>query len=103
MRPSSDGTPVSQWPLESGHYWDYELQPANGSAGSYFYHSHVRGMQALTANGPLIVADAGPIPYQYDADKTLYIQDQYLESNEEIEQGPAGESIQTGVAKCRMF
>ena len=65
VAPFSDGTPgASQWPIPPLHYFDYELEIEKGHAGTYLYHSHI-GFQAVTAAGPLIVEDAGPIPVSY--------------------------------------
>lgn len=56
--PYSDGVPmVSQWPIEPGRYYDYELFAQTGDAGTYYYHSHV-GYQGITAVGPLVVRKA---------------------------------------------
>jgi L-ascorbate oxidase len=55
VAPFSDGTPgASQWPIPPLHYFDYQLSIPVGTAGTYFYHSHV-GLQAISATGPLIV------------------------------------------------
>ncbi|KAL8351510.1 hypothetical protein RB598_006338 [Gaeumannomyces tritici] len=49
VAPFSDGTPlVSQWPIAPGAFFDYELRPDVGDAGSYFYHSHVGGLASRT-------------------------------------------------------
>ncbi|RSL91621.1 hypothetical protein CDV31_015434 [Fusarium ambrosium] len=85
--PFSDGTPlVSQWPIPAEHFFDYELRPEHGDAGTYFYHSHV-GFQQLTAHGALIVHDANQPPYRYDDDITLILGDHYAESDDKIEAG----------------
>ncbi|KAJ4149869.1 hypothetical protein LMH87_010647 [Akanthomyces muscarius] len=61
--PFSDGTPMaSQWPIPPGHFFDYEVLPEVGYAGTYFYHSHV-GFQAVTAAGALIVESTEQPPY----------------------------------------
>lgn len=53
--PFSDGTPLaSQWPFPPGSFYDYEIDVPVGSAGTYFYHSHV-GIQAIACTGPLSV------------------------------------------------
>ncbi|KAL9114957.1 MAG: hypothetical protein Q9227_001200 [Pyrenula ochraceoflavens] len=56
------------------HYFDYEVRPEKGDAGTYFYHSHV-GFQAVSAAGPLIIEEQSsqPIPYSYDDEKTLFL------------------------------
>ncbi|KAL4994100.1 Cupredoxin [Aspergillus recurvatus] len=85
--PFSDGAPAaSQWPIPPGHFFDYEVKPEPGSAGSYFYHSHV-GFQAVTAKGPLIVDSSGPPPYQYDDERTVMISDYFSERDDEIVDG----------------
>ncbi|KAH9905689.1 L-ascorbate oxidase [Xylariomycetidae sp. FL2044] len=85
--PFSDGTPiVSQWPIAPGQYFDYEIHPEEGDAGTYFYHSHI-GFQASTAHGLLVVEDAKPPPYQYDGDIPLVLGDYFNKTDETIEQG----------------
>ncbi|KAJ4258939.1 Multicopper oxidase aurL2 [Fusarium torreyae] len=85
--PFSDGTPlVSQWPIPANHFFDYEIRPNYGDAGTYFYHSHV-GFQSLTAHGALIVKDAKEPPYEYDDDITLIVGDNYAAEDEKIEEG----------------
>ncbi|KAL5338357.1 Cupredoxin [Aspergillus crustosus] len=85
--PFSDGTPAgSQWPIPPGHFFDYEVKPEAGSAGTYFYHSHV-GFQAVTAKGPLIVDSCDPPPYDYDEERTLLIADYFNETDAQIEAG----------------
>jgi FtsP/CotA-like multicopper oxidase with cupredoxin domain len=60
--PFSDGTPqVSQWPIAPGHFFDYEVHPDIGDAGTYFYHSHV-DFQAISAHGAIIVEECGDPP-----------------------------------------
>ncbi|KEF57337.1 L-ascorbate oxidase [Exophiala aquamarina CBS 119918] len=83
--PFSDGTPqVSQWPIAPFEFFDYSITPLVGDAGSYFYHSHV-GFQANTAQGVLIVEDQNSVPYQYDADLSLFIQDYFPKNDSTIE------------------
>lgn len=85
--PFSDGTPqVSQFPIGPGHYFDYEVHPESGDAGTYFYHSHV-GFQLITASGPLIVKDCGNLPYAYDDDIILSLGDYYNNTDTNIETG----------------
>ncbi|KAI5859794.1 putative multicopper oxidase [Durotheca rogersii] len=85
--PFSDGTAaVSQWPIAPGRFFDYEIHPEIGDAGSYFYHSHI-GFQAVTAHGLLIVDEDGPPPYKYDEEIPLMFSDWYVKSDREIEQG----------------
>ena len=73
--PFSDGTPLaSQWPIPPAHFFDYEILAPVGSAGSYFYHSHV-DFQTVSASGPLIVEEQGPCPYQTDGEQIVYLQE----------------------------
>ncbi|KJZ77414.1 hypothetical protein HIM_03138 [Hirsutella minnesotensis 3608] len=84
--PFSDGTPfASQWPIPPEHYFDYELKAEKGSAGSYYYHSHV-GMQAMTATGPLIVEDTAcsAPPYPVDGERIFFLQDIWQQSEESM-------------------
>jgi len=90
VSPFSDGTPAaSQWPIPPLHYFDYELQIDLGYAGTYFYHSHV-GFQAVTAAGPLIIEDAGRIPYEYDEERLIALSDVFNKTDAEIEEGLVG-------------
>lgn len=77
---------VSQWPIPPLKYFDYEVRPEVGNAGTYFYHSHV-GFQQSTAAGTLIVDDAHDPPYNYDEDIVVTIGDSYPETDDEIEEG----------------
>lgn len=87
MSPFADGTPqVSQWPIPPMHYFDYEMHPEIGYAGTYFYHSHV-GFQAVSAAGPLIVEDSGKVPYDYKDDKVIFVTDVFKKTAHEIEKG----------------
>ncbi|KAI0470097.1 Cupredoxin [Xylariaceae sp. FL0804] len=87
--PFSDGTPlVSQWPIAPGEFFDYEIHPEVGDAGTYFYHSHV-GLQAGTAHGLLLVdqaEDAAP-PYEYDEEVPILFGDYYRKLDDEMEAG----------------
>lgn len=87
--PFSDGTPmISQWPIAPGEFFDYEVHPEAGDAGSYFYHSHV-GFQAVTAYGPLVVEEeeGKEPPYEYDDEIDILISDYYRKLDEEVEGG----------------
>jgi L-ascorbate oxidase len=87
VSPFSDGTPLaSQWPIPPLHFFDYEIRPPVGFAGTYFYHSHV-GFQAVSASGPLIIDDASPPPYHYDDEKIIFIQDSFTKDFTTIEEG----------------
>ncbi|KAK9482967.1 L-ascorbate oxidase [Lipomyces starkeyi] len=84
--PFSDGSPqASQWPIAPQYFFDYELHPNIGDAGTYFYHSHI-GFQAMSASGPLIIED-DIAPYQYDGERTVHLSDLFLKTDEEIETG----------------
>ncbi|RMZ79865.1 hypothetical protein DV737_g3263, partial [Chaetothyriales sp. CBS 132003] len=77
---------LTVWPIAPGEFFDYSITPCIGDAGSYFYHSHV-GFQAITAHGAIIVEDAKPIPYKYDHDVSILIQDFYPKNDSTIEDG----------------
>lgn len=85
--PFSDGTPqVAQWPIAPGHFFDYEVRPEIGDAGTYFYHSHV-GYQSISAHGILIVEDYEQPPYDYAGDFSLLMGDFYNKTDEDIVSG----------------
>ncbi|KAF3932147.1 Laccase-14 [Dactylellina cionopaga] len=85
--PFSDGAPqVSQWPIPPGHFFDYEIHPDFGDAGTYFYHSHV-DFQAITASGALIVKETRRPPYHYHGDRILQLGDYYNKTDESIVDG----------------
>ena len=79
---------VSQWPIAPNQFFDYEIRPEVGDAGTYFYHSHV-GFQAVTAHGLLIVNAAKHTkpPYHYDGDIPLFFSDYYQRNDSDIEAG----------------
>lgn len=84
--PFSDGTPfASQWPIPPQHFFDYELYMPTGSAGTYFYHSHV-GFQAVSCSGPLIVEDKAP-PYEVNGERVVHIQELFNKTDTTVEQG----------------
>ncbi|KAF2768871.1 L-ascorbate oxidase [Teratosphaeria nubilosa] len=85
----SDGSVVSQWPIAPHHFFDYEVHPEPGDAGTYFYHSHV-GFQAVTAAGPLIVEDSGEPPYPYDEERIIAFTDYFNKTDTTIEEGLIG-------------
>lgn len=69
------------------HFFDYELRPQIGEAGSYFYHSHV-GFQAVSASGPLIVEEAnGQVPFEYDEERMLFLSELFNNTDKMIEDG----------------
>jgi FtsP/CotA-like multicopper oxidase with cupredoxin domain len=97
IAPFSDGSPqASQWPIKvslpkgryvtkhslikkkAGGYFDYEIWPKVGEAGTYFYHSHV-GFQAVSAAGPLIVEEehGKSPPFTYDEERIMFISELY--------------------------
>ncbi|KAI0397513.1 multicopper oxidase [Xylariaceae sp. FL0594] len=83
--PFSDGSPqAAQWPIAPGEYFDYEVHPELGDAGTYFYHSHI-GFQAMTAHGLLFVNDAGTPPYDWDEDVPVVLGDFYQKADHVIE------------------
>ncbi|KAK2616565.1 Multicopper oxidase aurL2 [Conoideocrella luteorostrata] len=85
--PFSDGTPlVSQWPIAPRQFFDYQIRPEHGDAGTYFYHSHV-GFQQSTAHGALIVLDAKAPAHHYEKDLTLVLGDFYQQDDRGIESG----------------
>jgi L-ascorbate oxidase len=87
VSPFADGTPqASQWPIPPMHFFDYEIKPEAGMAGTYFYHSHV-GFQAVSAGGPLIVDDQTDPPYKYDEDKIVFIGDTFTANDSTVEAG----------------
>lgn len=69
---------------QPGHFFDYELRPKIGEAGSYFYHSHV-DFQADTVSGPLIVDehDNKP-PYFYDEERVMYLSELYNKTDKAV-------------------
>ncbi|KAL9616304.1 MAG: hypothetical protein Q9160_008817 [Pyrenula sp. 1 TL-2023] len=85
--PFSDGSPlVSQWPIPPNHYFDYEVRPEKGDAGTFFYHSHV-DFQAISAQGPLIVDDCEKSPYDYDDEQIVLLGDYYNKTDDTIIKG----------------
>ncbi|GAM83067.1 hypothetical protein ANO11243_010530 [Dothideomycetidae sp. 11243] len=100
VAPFSDGTPqVSQWPIPPSYFFDYEIRPQIGEAGTYFYHSHV-DFQAVSAAGPLIVEEAsGRPPYQHDGERIFFLSELFNKMDEEIMAGltaPSTEFIWSG-------
>lgn len=84
--PFSDGSPyASQWPIPPLYFFDYEVHPEAGMAGTYFYHSHV-GFQGVSATGPLIIEDVNT-PYHYDEEKIIFLQDVFVGNDSTIEAG----------------
>jgi L-ascorbate oxidase len=91
VSPFSDGTPqASQWPIPPLHFFDHEINVPVGMAGTYMYHSH-NGFQAVSASGPLIVVDrlkkGEKLPYHYDDEKIIFVQDTFIENFTTIEKG----------------
>lgn len=81
---------VSQWPIPPNQFFDYELKPERGDAGTYFYHSHV-GFQMSTAHGALLVRDARHPAYTYDDNIIMMLGDHYRTTDREIESGLLGD------------
>ncbi|KAH8602471.1 Cupredoxin [Bisporella sp. PMI_857] len=91
--PFSDGSPsASQWPIPPLHFFDYEIHPELGTAGTYLYHSHV-GFQAVSATGPLIIEDRIK-PYQYDEERIVYLQDVFTRNDSTVESGLISSPLQ---------
>ncbi|KID74081.1 Multicopper oxidase aurL2 [Metarhizium brunneum] len=85
--PFSDGAPLaSQWPIPPKHFFDYELKAESGTAGTYYYHSHV-GFQAGTATGALIVEDPAGAPYTTDGERLVFLQEYWSQSDTQIKNG----------------
>ncbi|KAK9374435.1 Cupredoxin [Lipomyces chichibuensis] len=85
--PFSDGSPQgSQWPIGPRRFFDYELHPRIEHAGTYFYHSHI-GFQAVSASGPLIIEDRDEPPYRYDGEHTIFLQDLFQATDDQVEKG----------------
>lgn len=92
--PFSDGTPqASQWPIPPGHFFDYEIRPELGDAGTYFYHSHV-GYQAISAHESLILEDRNVPPYEYIDEHTLIVSDYHNKTDDQIVAGLEGTPFQ---------
>ena len=68
------------------NFFDYEVHPEVGDAGTYFYHSHV-GFQAVSNYGALIVEDCGRPSYEYDEDIVIQLADYYNKTDLEVEEG----------------
>ncbi|KAH0283475.1 L-ascorbate oxidase, partial [Aureobasidium sp. EXF-3399] len=80
----SDGTPLSQWPIAPQHFFDYEILPRENHVGTSFYHSHI-GVQAMTANGALVIEDICEPPYAYDEKRLVHVTDYFNKSDQAIE------------------
>lgn len=73
--------------VKAQHFFDYEIRPQIGDAGSYYYHSHV-GLQATTAAGPLIVEEVDGIrPYEYDEERLMFFSELYNHTDKETMEG----------------
>ncbi|KAK9415471.1 putative Multicopper oxidase [Seiridium unicorne] len=92
--PFSDGTPLaSQWPIPPGHFFDYELKSANGTAGTYIYHTHV-GFSTSTASGALIVQDPDQPPFDYVDERIIYLQEYWNKTDSEVVSGVLASPLQ---------
>jgi FtsP/CotA-like multicopper oxidase with cupredoxin domain len=69
-----------------GSLFDYEVKLEIGTAGTYFYHSHV-GFQAVTAKGPLIVDSNDDPPFRYHQERTIMLSDFFNETDKKIIDG----------------
>jgi L-ascorbate oxidase len=83
---------ASQWPIPPEHFFDYELYPMEGTAGSYFYHSHV-DFQTVTASGPLIVEEAFPPPYEVDDERIVFLSELWNKTDATIVAGLQNETF----------
>ncbi|KAF2157040.1 multicopper oxidase [Myriangium duriaei CBS 260.36] len=101
--PFSDGTPlVAQWPIPPGSFFDYEIKPQVGDAGTYFYHSHV-GFQQVSAYGAIIVRHKSirQRPFPYGKDITLTLGNYFAQTDSVVEAGLlASPFVWTGEAKA---
>ncbi|KAG6000835.1 hypothetical protein E4U21_004949, partial [Claviceps maximensis] len=97
--PFSDGTPlVSQWAMAPRHFFDYQVRPEVGDAGTYFYHSHV-DLQQSTAHGALIVReqdgqdglDAQDAAREYQGELTMLLGDHYNATDDAMQAGLLGD------------
>lgn len=70
---------------QAQHFFDYEVRPEVGEAGSYFYHSHV-GFQAVSVAGALIVEEQldHEVPYSYDDERIVFLSELYNKTDEMI-------------------
>lgn len=91
MTPYADGTPLSQWPIAPGKWFEYEMRPQDSDIGTRFYHSHVK-LQNLNANGPLIIQDPKP-PFRYQHDRTLLVTDYWFNDEKTILKGLLNDSF----------
>ncbi|EPQ27182.1 uncharacterized protein PFL1_05105 [Pseudozyma flocculosa PF-1] len=58
LNPASDGTPmISQWTIEPGKSFEYDIRLDEREPGTYMYHTHVE-LGSMTAYGALIIEDA---------------------------------------------
>jgi FtsP/CotA-like multicopper oxidase with cupredoxin domain len=79
---------------QPGHFFDYEMRPDEGYAGTYYYHSHV-GFQAVSAGGPIIVeeAEGEASPYNYDDERILFLSEHYNKTDHDIVEGLTSEEF----------
>lgn len=83
---------ASQWPIPAGHFFDYEVKPEIGTAGTYFYHSHV-GFQAVTAKGPLIADSNGSPSFHYHEERTIMLSDFFNKTDNNVIDGLTSSSF----------
>ncbi|QIW98575.1 hypothetical protein AMS68_004093 [Peltaster fructicola] len=85
VAPFSDGTPqASQWPVAPMHFFDYEIRPDIGEAGTYFYHSHVDFQAASVAGGLIVKEASGRTPYKYDDEKILLLSETFNKTDGDV-------------------
>lgn len=83
---SQESSPNHQQ-TQAGEFFDYEIKPLIGEAGTYFYHSHVE-FQAVSAAGPLIVEEIDEAaPYSYDDERIMFISELYNRTDEMVVTG----------------
>lgn len=81
---------MSQWAIAPSHFFDYQIRPEVGDAGSYFYHSHV-DLQQTTAHGVLIVRDRRHPPHKYHGELTMLLGDHYNQTDDVMQAGLLGD------------
>ncbi|UZJ53721.1 hypothetical protein CBS101457_003041 [Exobasidium rhododendri] len=85
--PASDGTPmVSQWPIKTGNYFDYQMRPLKRDVSWRYYHAHV-GLQSMTGFGPLVIRDTLPCAPATTRDQIMIVSDYFYKSDTNISTG----------------
>jgi len=93
--PWMDGTPLTQYPIKPGCFFDYKITPRIGSAGSYLYHDHTMSFATSTLTGALIVSEAkGARQYNVIndivSDDIIFISENFPTTDREVEERLAG-------------